>query len=473
MTSPNTISVLHVDDDPDFLALTADYLEQEDARIDVRTATSAASGLDALADADVDCIVSDYEMPSQDGIEFLRSVRNDFPEIPFILFTGKGSEDIAARAIGAGVTSYLQKEPGTAQYTVLRNRIEAHVDQYKTKREIDRVQREYKLIADAATDAFWILDPETDRLRLDGLHNFGYDEAEGTRTWWSERIHPDDRERVFEHDAAVMADDPEVFDERDPGRGWFSTEYRWRRADGTYADCIERGVVVFQDGDPVKMIGTISDATERKQRKRELEAFAGVVSHDLRNPLRVAKGRLELPQETCGSEHLASVERAHDRMETLIENLLTLARGDGAIADMEAVDPAAVMDSCWSNVETVDASLVVNIDRMIEADSARLKRLLENLLRNAIEHGGEDVTVTVGELSDGFYVEDDGSGIPAANYEDVFETGYSTGGQGVGFGLSIVKRMIEIHDWNIRVTDGTDGGARFEITGVDFAAESR
>lgn len=107
----------------------------------------------------------------------------------------------------------------------------------------------------------------------------------------------------------------------------------------------------------------------------------------------------------------------------------------------------------------------------ILADRSRLRQLLENLFRNAVEHGGDDVTVTVGELDHGFYVEDDGPGIPEEDREEVFETGYSTSDEGTGLGLCIVKEIIEAHDWEIRVIEGTDGGVRFEITGVEFTAE--
>ncbi len=77
-------------------------------------------------------------------------------------------------------------------------------------------------------------------------------------------------------------------------------------------------------------------------------------------------------------------------------------------------------------------------------------------MRNAVEHGGEDVTVTVGELDDGFYVEDDGPGIPENARDNVFDVGYSTTEDGTGFGLSIVKQVADAHGWTIRVTDGSE-----------------
>lgn len=90
---------------------------------------------------------------------------------------------------------------------------------------------------------------------------------------------------------------------------------------------------------------------------------------------------------------------------------------------------------------------------------------------NAVELTTPDVTVSVGELPGGFYVADDGPGIPPAERERVFDTGYSTTDDGTGFGLSIVQRAVDAHGWEITVTEGTDGGARFEITGVDIVDE--
>jgi PAS domain S-box-containing protein len=212
--------------------------------------------------------------------------------------------------------------------------------------------------------------------------------------------------------------------------------------------------------------------TELLQTQNEqLEQFASIVSHDLRNPLNVAEGRLEAAREECDSEHLEDVEWAHDRMSALIEDLLTLARKGNSVGELDPVDFADLAEDSWRNVSTTEATLATDIDRRIYADQSRLRQLLENLMRNAIEHGGEGVTVTIGALADGFYVQDDGSGIPEDEWNDVFEAGYSTAEDGTGFGLSIVKQVADAHGWDVRVSDGSDGGARFEVTGVELSAE--
>jgi signal transduction histidine kinase len=115
----------------------------------------------------------------------------------------------------------------------------------------------------------------------------------------------------------------------------------------------------------------------------------------------------------------------------------------------------------------VDATLRNEAEGMILADEGRLRQLLENLIRNAIEHGGEGVSVTVGTLPDGFYVADDGPGIDPDRREEVFDAGHSTSQSGTGFGLRIVEQVADAHGWSVRAVESEAGGARFEVTGIE------
>ena len=990
-----TIRVLHVDDDPNLAELVATFLEREDDRIDVATATDPETGRALLVERDVDCVVSDYDMPESNGIEFLETVRERHPDLPFILYTGKGSEEVASEAISAGVTDYLQKETGTEQYAILANRIENAVAQHRAEREIERTREYFGTVLRHASDYVMIVDedgiidyvsPAVERVlgytsedlddtdALDLVHpedrsmaaaafdtvieepseehtvEFRARHADGSWRWLEVRgrsllddpvvdgvlvnardvterrssrhelrtlvdnlpgyvyrhrnepgwplefvkgsavdiagytaaeleddvslvektIHPEDREAVWTgvqeglaesdrydltyriltpdgetrwiRDQGQLIEDPttgeelldgfitDVTDRKQRERELARTERRYRAifddpnilvglidTDGTvrdinqtameYADtthdavvgkpfsetpwfegspdareeveaCIEHarrgeyvgfeteltepdgtpyvaagvfrpvtdddGEVVSvivsardvterrsqertlrryrrmvdamgeaaciydadgrfevvnerlaefygttptelvgvesefaaevraaHDGDPFRaildgeraelrgeiettfpsqgdsvieyrftplraetgiegLVGVIRDITERREREREierareeyaelinamndtvwvvgtdgtfravndtavsvigysraelrtmsphdidagldddkitalieempadeiqvvetvhetksgeripveissslvtyrgetailsvgrdiserkarerqLEEFASVVSHDLRTPLATARGRLELAREECESESLDEVARAHDRMHELIEDLLSLAREGTPLGELEAVDLAPLLRSCWDGVETGAATLVVDIDRTIRADRTRLRQLLENLFRNSVEHGstddrrapragdsvehgstdnrpriddieasetlrstdaeGSDLTVTVGSLDGGFYLEDDGSGIPLEQPADVFDAGTTTADEGTGVGLSVVRRIADAHGWTAEVTHGSEGGARFEFTGVE------
>ena len=229
-----------------------------------------------------------------------------------------------------------------------------------------------------------------------------------------------------------------------------------------------------EEDDELYFDGILRDVTDRKRRERELERkneqleqFASIVTHDLRNPLNVAQSRLELLQCDHDEEDLAVIEEQLVRMEELIEDVLAIARHGKQVENREPVDLAPLAESCWETVETGDADLIVDTDRTVSVDTSRIQQLFENLFRNAIEHGGRDVTIRVGTLSDGFYIEDDGPGIPAEERDEVFEHGYTTDDDGTGFGLNIVEEIVSAHGWDIRATEGTDGGARFEITGVE------
>lgn len=295
---------------------------------------------------------------------------------------------------------------------------------------------------------------------------FGYDQDELVGEPVADYFHSEDRDRVLEAFQTVL--DSEEYTVK-------SVEYRHEREDGSYL-WVESVASANPTPDGQYVVNT-RDVSDRRARERELEAsvsrlddFASVVSHDLRNPLNVATGRLELARETGDFTHFDAVARAHERMETLIDKLLTLAKFGKPVQELESVDLAAVSESGWRTVVTEDAELVVDIDRLIRADRSRLRQLLENLVRNAVEHGGPQVTVTIGELPDqrGIYLADDGQGIAEDRRERVFESGYSTGNEGPGVGLTIVREIVEAHGWDIELSESITGGARFEIRGVEF-----
>ncbi len=214
------------------------------------------------------------------------------------------------------------------------------------------------------------------------------------------------------------------------------------------------------------------DVTDQYEREQELkrekdrfEQFARVVSHDLRNPLNTAMARLQLIRDTREGVHVEELWAALDRMEALIGDLLEFARtGD---LEREWVDLPALVRGCWENVDAAEVAFASDLESSIHADPRRLQQVLENLLGNAVEHGGDDVSIIIGELDDGLYVADSGTGIPASEREKVFDLGSSTDEDGTGFGLNVVERIVEEHGWSITVTEAVDGGTRFEITGAE------
>jgi signal transduction histidine kinase len=257
-----------------------------------------------------------------------------------------------------------------------------------------------------------------------------------------------------------------------------------------------------------------------------VDQVSSVISHDLRNPLDVAKAHLQAARETGDPEHFESVSSAHDRMERIVRDVLTLTRGDAVVDPSERVSVETAATEAWQSVETERATLDLS-DPLptTTADPGRVRRLFENLFRNSVEHGSTDnrresagdsvehgstdsrppaddsvehgtadnrresvgstvergseaedatdrdddvtpgngVTITVGTLADGFYVADDGPGIPPEKREVVLEPGYSTRDDGTGLGLAIVERIVAAHDWEMDLTTAEHGGVRFEI----------
>ena len=765
--SDASVRVLHVDDDPEFGSLTATFLEREDDRLSVETATSTAKGLDLIRELSPDCVVSDYDMPGQNGIEFLERVRNEWPELPFILFTGKGSEEVAGQAVSAGVTDYLQKKSGSEQYTLLANRIinaverrqaskalaqtrtrhqslrtelielsiellqSEHTDiDSRVERAVERIgthvaaHRSYVFQIDQTEETTsntheWCAEgvtPQIDSLQnipldtlpwwMEQLENFetitipdvselpaeasaereilqeqnirsvivapmvideelvgfiGFDWIEPQDVWNEEfvdilhitgrlvtsafrqesrrnelerkeayleqsgdiisvtddsgdvvyqspstegvtgfspadvvgqsgfeHIHPDDKEaakkqffsflsqpgatlrtelrvetqsdswRWIEIRGVNKLDDPIIdgllFSSRDiterKSHEQDLREYetivealgdpvyvvdkegQFRHVNDAFVELVgydretilgntpslikaERavetaeqqlgnllseegpdtatfevtiqprteeplvcedhmGVLPFEGDSFDASVGTLRDVTERKERARELEyqknrlaELTSVVSNDLRNSLRIAEDRLELAQADCDSSQLNDVADAVDRTDALVEDLLTLARSGAVVRTAESVSLPALAEGCWEVGPEGSATLTVETDLTVLADRSRLRQLLEHLFTNATEHGPRNVTVRVGSLTDGFYVADDGAGVPERERADIFESGYSTAEGKTGFGLRIVKQIVDAHCWDIRVTDSEDGGARFEITGVE------
>ncbi|WP_340100666.1 PAS domain S-box protein [Salinibaculum salinum] len=836
--SPGSVErmrVLVVDDNADLVDIVAEFLEREHDGITAVTATSADEALDRLQAESVDCVVSDYDMPETNGLELLRDIRERDPDLPFVLFTGKGSEEIASEAISAGVTEYLQKGTATEQYTVLANRVERAVSEhrartrqaeterrfatlvenlpgmaYRCRNEPDwpmefvsdgckeltgyttgeiesgtvnwgeevihpedredmwdavqqvlngeetfqvtyrirradgeirwcwergqmvtdsqndeilegfitditpRKRREQELQAEreftesalnALDDMFFVIDPATEKLiRWNDRvpEQTGYAERELATMKGTEIIAADDRDRAreamatamtagtvtieteivsstgeripYEFRGTVISDegtdrrgiatvgrdvseqrereqtleryrtlvenvgdpmyvlnpdgtiemvnramgdhlgyDPEELvgepasffllgENSDRGseiiasliesdeKEWETWEMQVETRDGTVTSHENKvAILTAEDGSFVGSVGVVRDITERKQREEELERyetvvqavgdpvyaldddgvitfvndaaeamtgydadslvgshidkiladdgvdvgrtqirellgdpnrrattfevnvetrdgdripsevhiallptpddtfqgtagiirdieqrkereerleqFASVVSHDLRGPLNVILGRVALARQHTDSDELDAIAEAAARMEGLIEDLLTLARQGQTIGDSKQVALSSVIENAWQSVETPPATLKNQATLSIKADPERLQELLENLFRNAVEHGDDGVRITVDKLdgADGFYVADDGPGIPEDEREAVFDHGYTTNEHGTGFGLSIVERIADAHGWSVSVTESEDGGARFEI----------
>ena len=266
------VRVLHAEDDPQLGALAGEFLERE-GELAVTHVEDAPTALERLAAEEFECIVSDYDMPGMTGIELLDAVREDHPDLPFILFTGKGSEEVASDAISKGVTDYLQKETGTEQYEVLANRIENAVDGYRTERELERrvtqlreSERRFRTLVSNLPGMVYRCENERGwpmSFVSDGAVELtGYSPAElesDAVNWEEEVLVEDERDDLWETVQAAI-------DAREP----FQVEYELRTVDGDHKWVWERGRGVFENDELVALEGVITDVTEERELREEL-----------------------------------------------------------------------------------------------------------------------------------------------------------------------------------------------------------
>lgn len=255
------------------------------------------------------------------------------------------------------------------------------------------------------------------------------------------------------------------------------TQQHWhRRADGEvfWARLIVSPVI---DGSFHGYAIASQDITTEKQYERMLERqndrlkeFTDILSHDLQSPLMVLDNRLDLYRDTGDEEHLEAMDETTDRMGRLVEDLLRVSRQGGVVQAPQPIDLESVVETAAEGTLPTGATLEYEPVREVMADRDRLIEVFENFFRNSVDHGGPDVTVRVGPLQHGFYVEDDGPGIRGQDHEAVFEHGFTTREDGTGYGLSVIRSIVGAHGWDISVTDGADGGARFEVSGIEFVS---
>jgi PAS domain S-box-containing protein len=461
------IEVLHVDDDPSVLDLIKSFLETESETINVATASTPTEGLAQLRDGTLHCIISDYEMPAHDGLELLSQVRERYPSLPFILYTGKGSEEIAADAINAGVTGYLQKG-GPDQIRRLANRVEHAVTEYQARAESER----YSTVLQALDYPVYVVDDEGyfEYVNQAFVNLTGYDR---------QKIVGNTPELIKTEEGVETANEmlADIVSSTGPDRQKFRVDIQ--TADGSIVPCYDHMAALPFDEEFRGSVGILRDATAEQQRRRELlrqnerlEEFTSVVSHDLRTPLGNAQTAAELARTTGTDEAFDRLETELERMDRMIDDLLVLAHEGQTVSETEPVDVATAAAEAWEPFCCAEDTLEQSGDELtVDADPPRLRRLLENLVRNAVEHASSPVTVTVGPTDDGFYVADDGPGIDEERSDTVFEPGYTTAADGTGFGLSIVKRIADAHGWEIALSESETGGARFEFVTAEEARD--
>jgi len=479
------IEVLHVDDEAAFLDLSKTMLERQDTDITVTTVTDPTTVLDGIRSTDVDCVVSDYDMPRLNGVELLESIREHDTDLPVILFTGKGSEEVASEAISAGVTDYVRKGGDAERFEMLANRIQNAVGRYRAEQRLAYESSLLDTIFEQIPHHMYVKDSDGRHLRVSHAHVDDPEEVIGKTD--AELYPADHSDQTVTDDQKVIEHGEPVIHKEEPMSGELGETYSYDHVIDQYEGDVATDKERFNewaltskvpwrddDGDVVGLIGITFDISDRKHYQRtlerhaeRLEQFLAEVAHDIRSSLQVAASNVALLRESgeAETERLDAISRAHERIETLVDDLRTFARHGELGGDETAVDIEAVAEGVWNRHEPAEATLKVDSLPTVAADTSQVDRLVDNLVANAVDHGATDVTIRFGALDDGagFYVADDGPGIPAGERDAVFNTGYTTREKGTGLGLAIVETVATRHGWSVSVTESDAGGARFEV----------
>ena len=479
------INVLHIDDEPGFLALTKLYLEMANENFSVDTSTSAKEGLELLRDGKYDVIVTDYKMQGMDGLDILQNLRERGNAIPFIMLTGRGREEVAMEALNKGANHYLQK--GGNMENVFGALARVINDEVEKKRAEDKVVDSEKRLADIINflpDATFAIDREGKVIAwnhaIENMTDVKSDEIQGKGNY--EYAIP-----FYGKRRPILVD--LVLNPNEDIEG----EYTFVRKE---ENCIIAEVTILLNGRKVCLWGkaspihdtrgvvigaieSIRDITERKdaedERERllkelevknaEMERFVYTISHELRSPLVTVQGFVGMLQKDADQNEREKVEtdlkiisNAVANMEHLLKDTLELSRIGRVVNPPEDVSFGDIVNEALEQraehilPNGVEVSVAENFPT-VHVDRMRIVEVLTNLIENSIKfmrenpHPKIDIGYRIESEEPVFFVKDNGIGLDKSQHEKVFGLFYrgDKDSKGTGAGLAIVKRIIEMH----------------------------
>ena len=366
-----SIRILHVDDESSFLDLTSEFLAAEDDRFEIHTATNPEDGLAVLDEQSVDCVVSDYQMPETNGIEFLNVVRERNSQLPFILFTGEGSETVASDAISAGATDYLQKQTGTEQYQLLANRVKNAVESYQSQRELGQYQR----LVETVGDPMYILnaDGEITLANRALAEMLGCDRSAVLGMNVREFIDAESYERGADLLAEVHAD---------PETDWSTYEVTVKTVDDREIPVeINIAPVTTADGTLDGSVGVVRDISDRQQREQRLQALQATTrelidtesfEEAVEIAIQAAEEILSLKMATFfvpptdGSDELVPVYTT-DTVANVLGQPPTIGRGEGLVWEVYTSKEAIFADDIRDRAGVYNDETAIRSELLIPA----------------------------------------------------------------------------------------------------------
>jgi PAS domain S-box-containing protein len=445
---------------------------------------------EALGEQDAQALRKEREALVEDNAQALREARAALGEAREAVAAEREARRRAEASLAAHErTEALLREVLDSEREARRRAEAALAEHERAEALLREAEERYRLAARATHDVLWDWELSSPTVRWEAgpgeLFGYGAEASTHGLDWWEARVHPDEREAV----AAGLRDF--VASTR---AGW-QAEYRFLRADGTWAHVLDRGVLARDGaGRAVRMIGSMMDITERHRALERLseearfrERFIGILGHDLRNPLNAislsARALRRRSAHGSNPQQLAQrIETSAARMGTMISDILDLTRArlsGGIPLNLAPADLGAV---CRQVVEELTAAwperfITVDVDGPMDGvwDADRLAQVLSNLVGNALEHGAQDAPVMLRCLEqDGrvaLEVHNPGAPIPAPQLATLFDPFRQAGTArehgrrrgGLGLGLFIVREIVQAHGGSVHVSSSERDGTTFTV----------
>ena len=490
------LNLLVIDDDEVDRMAVARALRKSPLDFVLREAHDGPLGLEVLNSDAFDCVLLDYRLPGDDGLDILRKIRSNGIRTPIIMLTRQGDEQLAVELMKAGASDYLTKDRMTPE-NLIRS-VQYVIRSFRAEEQLQESRERYAVAVQGANDGIWDWHLKSGEIffspRWKSMIGFEEDQISGNPQEWWNRIHPDDIERVkSEFEAHLEGRTP-----------WFENEHRILHCNGTYRWVLNRGMALRDSsGKPIRIAGSQTDITGRKlsEAERELlyqqaleadrrkDEFLSIVSHELRTPLTAILGWTQLLRsgkisETNGRRGLEVIENNARLQARIVDDLLDISQIIKGKLHLNIYDVnlptilemAIESVSAAANVKNVQIIPEIDPDvSPVQGDPDRLQQIAWNLIYNAIKFtpAGGKIYVKLGQSDNNavLVVTDTGMGIRPEFLPYVFdrfrqeEKANTRSYRGLGLGLAIVRHLVELHSGTVTAeSDGPGRGASFRIS---------
>ncbi|KXB05391.1 hypothetical protein AKJ50_01055 [candidate division MSBL1 archaeon SCGC-AAA382A13] len=471
------MEVLMVDDEPGLLEQAKSFLEKENERLKIRISTSAKKALKLLEREECDCVVSDYQMPEMNGLDFLETVRGKRnSDIPFIMFTGKSREEVAIKALNFGANRYIRKGGSPkSQYGVLADAIIQEVKRVKSKQKLSENKKKFKQLFEMNPVPTHLFNKEGELVEVNqsACQTLGYEKKEllGKNIFEIPFLTEEAQNKIigfFQDYVNKNLDEENGSPPIEPEIIEVETKKGKSRIGEVKAKPIKN------NGKISGVIGVVRDITDHRKRREKEKFLHSLLRHDVQNKTQIIHGYLQiLAEKDLPDKQKKSVEKALNACKesiSVIEKVKTL-REVNREEEVGEVNIGSVIKNVVSEKEPQASEKGIRIEYedcgYNVMGGPLLDELFSNLIENSIVHSDcEKIRISSEETEEKciFTLEDDGCGIPQEGRKKIFERGYRKGDTGgSGLGLYLVKEIAESYEGRVEVENSELGGAKVDV----------